>query len=86
MYSQFVKEKVNDVLQFKFDGRRPDLTKLDSILGSLCSKDSKSFSGFVEILESNLKSKSLTETLENLKLVSSIQSMVSIDESVDNVF
>jgi hypothetical protein len=72
MYSRFVKEKVDDVLQFKFDGRRPDLTKLDSILGSLCSKDSKSFSGYVETIESELKSKNLTETLDNLKLVSSM--------------
>lgn len=80
MYRQFVREKVPDVLQFKFDGARPDLTKLDSILGSLCSKDSKSFSGYVEQIESNLKANTLAATLENLRMLSS---STSIDDSIE---
>jgi hypothetical protein len=68
MYREFVKDKVEDVLQFKFDRSRPDLTKLDSILGSICSKSSQTFSGLVEKLESEIKTKGLTETFDGLKV------------------
>lgn len=82
MYREFVREKIPDCLQFKFDRSRPDLTKLDSILASICSKNSQSFSGFVEKIESDLKSNSLSDTLQNLKLFSSLQSIESV--FVDN--
>ena len=67
MYRQFLNDKVEDVMQFKFSRERPDLTKLDSILGSICSRSSQSFSGYVEKIESELKVKSLVETFGNLK-------------------
>lgn len=72
MYSQFVKEKVPDVLQFKFDRSRPDLTKLDSILGQLCSKSSESFNGRVEKLESELKTIGLAAAFEKIKMLSDL--------------
>ena len=67
MYSHFIRENGPDVLQFKFDRSRPDLTKLDSILGVLCSKSSESFSGRVERIESDLKMLGLARTFEKLK-------------------
>jgi hypothetical protein len=66
MYGQFVRENVTDVLQFKFAGVKPDLTKLDSILGSICSKSSQTFSGHVEKLESDIKTNGLIKAFENL--------------------
>lgn len=71
MYRDFLREKVEDVLQFKFDRSRPDLTKLDSILGSICSKSSQTFNGFVEKLESDIKAKGLAEALNSLKIIPS---------------
>jgi hypothetical protein len=59
MYREFVREGVEDVRQFKFNRERPDLTKLDSILGEICSKSSESFGGYVERVEAEIKSKSL---------------------------
>lgn len=70
MYRQFVKENVPDVIQFKFDRARPDLTKLDSILGSICSKSSTTFAGHVEKLESDIKEKGIIEAFKNLKPIS----------------
>jgi len=67
MYDKFVKNNVDDVQQFKFDKARPDLTKLDSILGIICSKSTQTFSGRVEEIESKLKKNSLIKTLENLE-------------------
>lgn len=68
MYKQFKSNDVPDVMQFKFNGQRPDLTKLDSILGYLCSKTSKSFEGFIEQLESDLKNNSVSNDLAKLKV------------------
>lgn len=82
MYREFKRENVSDVLQFKFDRSRPDLSKLDSILGSLCSKDSQSFNGYVEQIESRLKTSSIAEIIQNLKIVSS---PLSTEESIDEV-
>ena len=59
MYADFVRDKVPDVLQFKFNRSRPDLTKLDSILGQICSKSSETFGGYVENVQSEIKAKGL---------------------------
>ena len=67
MYGKFLDEKIEDVMQFKFSRERPDLTKLDSILGSICSRSSQSFSSYIEKIEGELKVKSLVETFANLK-------------------
>ena len=66
MYRRFVRDNVEDVLQFKFDRSRPDLTKLDGILGSICSKSSESFSGLVEKIESDIKTMGLIQTFDKL--------------------
>ncbi|CAF0709851.1 unnamed protein product [Brachionus calyciflorus] len=68
MYSDFVRENVPDVLQFKFSRSRPDLTKLDSILGTICSRSSQSFSGHVEKIESNLRTNGLSKYFENMTI------------------
>jgi hypothetical protein len=67
MYREFVRENVPDVQQFKFCGARPDLTKLDTILGSICSKSSETFGAYVENVESDIKSKGLIQTVKDRK-------------------
>ena len=82
MYKMFVRENVTDVLQFKFDRSRPDLTKLDSILGTICSKSSKTFAGHVEQLEADLKQNAmLMEALEKTS-IKSPESTMNMSESV----
>lgn len=68
MYKEFKIANVPDVQQFKFNGNRPDLTKLDSILGSICSKSSESFAGYVENVESALKNAGMAEVFEKLNV------------------
>ena len=84
MYKMFVRENVPDVQQFKFDRARPDLTKLDSILGTLCSKSSRTFTGHIEQLEADLKQNSaLVNALERASIVSPTENRVSdMSESV----
>lgn len=72
MYKEFLNSKVPDVSQYKFSRSKPDLTKLDSILGRICSKSSQSFAGRVEKLESDIKTKGLIDTFENIKLTTSL--------------
>jgi hypothetical protein len=82
MYKMFVRENVPDVQQFKFDRARPDLTKLDSILGTLCSKSSRTFTGHIEQLEADLKQNSaLVNALERASIESPTEP-VSMSESV----
>lgn len=68
MYDVFKKSEVPDVLQFKFSGQRPDLSKLDSILGMISSKSSTNFEGFIEQLESDLKTKNVSKQMTNLNV------------------
>ena len=76
MYKEFTNENIPDVQQFKFNGSRPDLTKLDSILGSICSKSSQSFAGYVEKIEHELKNTKMNETFEKLNVKSDEKSSV----------
>lgn len=69
MYRDFVRDNVPDVLQFKFSRDRPDLTKLDTILGQICSKSSETFAGHVEKLESDIKTNGLIKAFDKLKPV-----------------
>jgi len=60
-------------LQFKLDGKRPDLTKLDSLLGLLASESSQ-FPKHVSDLSETFKSKGIKGTVDRLnapRLVSS---------------
>lgn len=83
MYRAFVREQVEDVLQFKFDRARPDLTKLDSILGSICSRSSRTFAGHVEQLEANIKESAMLEdALKRTSLQSPSSAAASLTESV----
>ncbi len=63
---------------------RPDLTKMDSILGILCSKSSRTFTGHIEQLEADLKQNSaLVNALERASIVSPTDNRVSdMSESV----
>jgi len=54
MYKKFLDKKVPDVEQFKFCGVRPDLSRLDTILGKLCSKSMNEFNASVEEEEGRL--------------------------------
>lgn len=77
MYSEFLRNQEPDVLQFKFSRSRPDLTKLDTILGQICSKSSRSFAGHVEQIESEIKTNGLVKALEALKTTTSSTSSQS---------
>ena len=66
MYERFERDAVSDVVQFKFDRARPDLTKLDNMLGSICSKSSQSFGGCVERIESEIKMKGLVAAMQKI--------------------
>ena len=68
MYRDFLRENVVDVMQFKFCRSRPDLTKLDSILGKICSKSSRNFAGHVENIESSLRLNGLTNFIREMNL------------------
>ncbi|CAF4069843.1 unnamed protein product [Rotaria sordida] len=43
MYKEFQDANLSDVIQFKFSGQRPDLTKIDNLLGLLSTGSSESF-------------------------------------------
>jgi hypothetical protein len=62
---------------------RSDLTKLDSILGTLCSKSSRTFTGHIEQLEADLKqSSALVNALERASIVSPTEPVSDMSESV----
>jgi hypothetical protein len=68
MYEEFVRNNVPNVSQFKFDRERPDLTKLDSILGKLCSNTSTTFLNDVEKLENLIKTQGVIEAFQSLNI------------------
>lgn len=68
MYNDFKKANIPDVMQFKFSSTRPDLSKLDSILGMISSKTSTNFDGYIEQIETELKTKNINENLSDLKV------------------
>jgi hypothetical protein len=67
MYSKFVDNKVPNVSQFIFSNSRPDLTKLDSILGKICSNTSESFAEDVLNYEKTIAEKGVLEAWNSLK-------------------
>lgn len=70
MYKEFVDNKIPNVLQFKFDRARPDLTKLDSILGKLCSNSTTTFSNDVDRIESMIKENDIGTVFNSLNIKS----------------
>ena len=55
-----------DVMQFKFDPRRPDLTKLDSLFGLLSSEHQESFEEEVKNMETEVKLQGVQKFFESL--------------------
>jgi hypothetical protein len=55
MYREFQNANVPDVIQFKFSGERPDLTKIDNLLGLLSTGSSDSFDDKVEKLQNEFQ-------------------------------
>ncbi|CAF0885028.1 unnamed protein product [Adineta steineri] len=55
MYSQFKNANVPDVLQFKFNRERPDLTKIDNLIGLLSTGSSASFDNNLEPLQAEFQ-------------------------------
>ena len=72
MYEEFVRNNVPNVSQFKFDRDRPDLTKLDSILGKLCSNSSSTFTSDVDRLENIIKTQGAVSAFQTLKIKTDI--------------
>ncbi|XP_033112656.1 uncharacterized protein LOC117113434 isoform X2 [Anneissia japonica] len=56
-----------EVMQFKLDSQRPDLNKLDNLLG-LLSVESAAFDVQVDSVESDICEQGLQKTIQNLKL------------------
>jgi len=69
MHRRFLEAGVADVMQFSFCGQRPDLSRLDSILGRLCSRAMRSFEASVEEEEGRLKEALLDRSGEGLAAV-----------------
>lgn len=67
MYSKFVDNKIPNVSQFIFSNNRPDLTKLDSILGKICSNTSENFADDVLSYEKIITEKGVLEAWNSLK-------------------
>jgi len=68
MYSKFVDNKVTNVEQYVFSGSRPDLRKLDSILGKICSKTSDNFTQQIEACEDLIAKNGLIDSYKALNI------------------
>jgi len=66
MYSQFVNANVPDVLQFKFNRQRPDLTKIDNLIGLLSTGSSESFVTNLEPLQVEFEQKGVEAVISQL--------------------
>lgn len=66
MYSQFVNANVPDVLQFKFNRERPDLTKIDNLIGLLSTGSSESFTTNLEPLQVEFEQKGVEAIINQL--------------------
>lgn len=69
MYSQFLANGVPNIEQFKFNRSRPDLTKLDTILGKICSKSSESFGEYIEKREAEIRLDGLLNSFQKEKYI-----------------
>ncbi|CAF3653335.1 unnamed protein product [Rotaria socialis] len=66
MYSQFQNANVPDVLQFKFNRERPDLTKIDNLLGVLSTGSSASFDTNLEPLQAEFQQNGIEAVITRL--------------------
>ncbi|CAF1411756.1 unnamed protein product, partial [Rotaria sordida] len=66
MYSEFQSANVPDVIQFVFSGHRPDLTKLDNLLGLLSTVSSDSFDDQVGKLQNEFQQKDVESVMMHL--------------------
>ncbi|UJR08982.1 hypothetical protein I4U23_013232 [Adineta vaga] len=66
MYSAFKAADVPDVLQFKFNRERPDLTKIDNLIGLLSTGSSTSFDNNLEPLQAEFQEKGIEAVLTRL--------------------
>ncbi|CAF5133670.1 unnamed protein product, partial [Rotaria sp. Silwood1] len=66
MYKEFQDANVPDVIQFKFSGERPDLTKIDNLLGLLSTGSSESFDDHVGKLQNEFQQKDIESVITNL--------------------
>ncbi|XP_077977073.1 uncharacterized protein LOC144432683 [Glandiceps talaboti] len=80
MVTELQNNNIN-VLHFKLDSNRPDLTKLDNLLGIL-STGSSSFQDEVKKIASQLKAQGITNTFKKLKLDNTTQEEETQDTSL----
>jgi len=66
MYSQFKDANVPDVLQFKFNRERPDLTKIDNLIGLLSTGSSASFDNNLEPLQTEFQQNGIESVITRL--------------------
>ncbi|CAF3978135.1 unnamed protein product, partial [Adineta steineri] len=66
MYSQFKNANVPDVLQFKFNRERPDLTKIDNLIGLLSTGSSASFDNNLEPLQAEFQANGVESVITRL--------------------
>ncbi|CAF3735633.1 unnamed protein product, partial [Rotaria sordida] len=66
MYTEFLTANVPDVIQFKFNGQRPDLTKIDSLLGLLSTDSSQTFNDQLEKLQNEFEQSDIESVVTNL--------------------
>ncbi|CAF1258574.1 unnamed protein product [Rotaria sordida] len=66
MYSQFVNANVPDVLQFKFNRERPDLTKIDNLIGLLSTGSSDSFDNSLDPLQVEFEQNGIESVITRL--------------------
>ncbi|CAF1382962.1 unnamed protein product [Adineta ricciae] len=66
MYQKFEIEKVPDVIQFKFNGTRPDLTKIDNLLGLLSTGSAASFDERLQALQNEFQQSDVATVINNL--------------------
>lgn len=66
MYSVFVANNVPDVLQFKFNRARPDLTKIDNLIGLLSTGVDNSTINNIEPLEAEIKEHGIEAVIARL--------------------
>ncbi|CAF0981750.1 unnamed protein product [Rotaria sp. Silwood1] len=66
MYKEFQDANVPDVIQFKFSGERPDLTKIDNLLGLLSTGSSDSFDDRVGKLQNEFQQNGMESVITKL--------------------
>ncbi|CAF2138561.1 unnamed protein product [Rotaria magnacalcarata] len=66
MYTEFLNANVPDVIQFKFNGKRPDLTKIDNLLGLLSTDSSQTFSDQLGKLQNEFEQSNIESVMTSL--------------------